>query len=247
VKPAPPPSNEQQRLEALERYRILDTAGEGVYDDLTLLAAHICGVPMAMISLVDRDRQWFKSRVGINTTETPREIAFCAHAILDTATFVVPDASIDARFADNPLVLKDPQVRFYAGVPLTTGNGFNLGTLCVIDRMARDLPPDQQRALEALARQVIALLELRRVSADLASTLQNVKTLSGLLPICAHCKRVRDDRGYWEQVESYVSTRSEAHFSHGICPECIQEHYGNLMNPTGDQTETPSRSQIKPL
>jgi GAF domain-containing protein len=235
--PAPTPSNERDRLEALRRYQILDTAGEQVYDDLTMLASHVCGTPMAMISLVDRDRQWFKSRIGLETSETPRDVAFCAHAILDSQTFIVKDARLDERFADNPLVVKDPRVRFYAGVPLTTADGFNLGTLCVVDRKPHNLPKNRQRALEALARQVIVLLEFRRVSSDLAEALTNVKTLSGLLPICAHCKRVRDDQGYWEQVESYVSTRSHAHFSHGICPDCIQEHYGHLLNPTSGSSD----------
>jgi len=222
---APFPDNETERLAALARYRILDTIGEQVYDDLTLLASTICQTPIAMISLVDRDRQWFKSRIGIDTTQTPRDVAMCAHAILESSTFVVPDAAADTRFADNPLVTEYPKVRFYAGVPLTTHDGHNLGTLCVVDRLPRSLNPTQQSALEALGRQVIALLELRRTSADLADALSNLKVLSGLLPICAHCKRVRDDHGYWSQVEAYVSTHTHATFSHSICPECLRTHF----------------------
>jgi hypothetical protein len=225
MKPASTPDNESARLDALQRYEILDTLGEQVYDDLTVLAATLCHTPMAMISLVDADRQWFKARIGVDTQQTPRDVAFCAHAILDTQTFIVPDATLDSRFVDNPLVTDSPGVRFYAGVPLTTPDGFNLGTLCVLDRQPRTLPPQQQRALEALARQVIALLELRRLSADLATALAKVKTLTGLLPICAHCKRVREDDGYWSEVESFFSRHSDASFSHGICPECLKRHY----------------------
>ena len=234
MKPAPPTLNEPARLEALERYRILDTLGEQVYDDLTLLAATLCGTPMAMISLVDSDRQWFKSRIGLETQETPRDVAFCAHAILDTATFVVPDATLDVRFVNNPLVTEQTAVRFYAGVPLTTPDGFNLGTLCVVDRQPRAMAPEQQRALEALARQVIALLELRRLSSDLAEALTRVKTLTGLLPICAHCKRVREDDGYWSEVESFFSRHSDASFSHGICPNCLKLHYPDAVGESGE-------------
>jgi GAF domain-containing protein len=113
-------ANESDRLVALDRYKILDTLPEQVYDDLTQLAADICGTPIALISLVDKDRQWFKSRVGIDATETPHDISFCGHAVAESAILNVPDASLDPRFADNPLVAQDPNIRFYAGVPLIT-------------------------------------------------------------------------------------------------------------------------------
>ena len=155
------PINENDRLVALDRYDILDTLPEQEYDDLTQLAANICGTPIALISLVDRDRQWFKSRVGLDATETPRDISFCGHAVAANEILNVPDVTQDPRFADNPLVVNDPNIRFYAGVPLKTPDNFTLGTLCVIDRQPRDLTPLQIQQLEALSRLVITQLELR--------------------------------------------------------------------------------------
>ena len=125
---APIPLNEQKRLKVLWQYEILDTVPEEIFDELTDLAAKICGAPMAMISLVDEDRQWFKSRVGIDQRETAREISFCGHAILQRNLFIVPDATQDERFASSPLVTSHPQVRFYAGAPLVTPDGHALGT-----------------------------------------------------------------------------------------------------------------------
>jgi len=158
---APIPKDEDARLAALRRYEILDSGSEAEYDDLTKIAAHICGTPIALITLVDSERQWFKARVGLDAAETPRDQAFCAYAIHDSATFIVPDAVEDQRFSDNALVLGDPRIRFYAGAPLQTSDGINLGTLCVIDRQPRGLSGEQQEALEALARQVVRLIELR--------------------------------------------------------------------------------------
>ncbi|MDP3718845.1 MAG: GAF domain-containing sensor histidine kinase [Acidobacteriota bacterium] len=160
---APPiPLNEAARLAALDRYQVLDTAPEQAYDDFTQLAARICGVPIALVSLIDKDRQWFKSKVGLEAPQTPREQAFCAHAIVDNQLLVVPDASHDPRFEGNPLVTGDPHIRFYAGAPLVTGEGHGLGTLCVIDRVPRQLSPEQLASLQALSRQLMAQLELRR-------------------------------------------------------------------------------------
>ncbi len=161
MKAADLPDNETERLAALYRYRILDTAAEAEFDDFTELAAHICGVPIALISLVDSGRQWFKSQVGLNVPETPRDIAFCAHAILDTGIFEVGDAREDDRFVDNPLVTESPGVRFYAGTPLVTDDGQAIGTLCVIDTMPRELSAVQKKALAALGRQVMRQMDLR--------------------------------------------------------------------------------------
>jgi diguanylate cyclase (GGDEF)-like protein len=162
MKSPPPHDRERARLAALEAYEVLDTLPEAAYDDISRLAAQVCGTPIALVSFVDRDRQWFKSRVGLETAETPREVAFCAHAILQPSdVLVVPDAEKDDRFVGNPLVTGDPGIRFYAGAPLVTSEGLPLGTLCVIDRVPRELTRDQAGALRSLARQVMAQMELR--------------------------------------------------------------------------------------
>jgi GAF domain-containing protein len=163
----PSPPSEKKRLKVLWQYEVLDTVPEEVFDDLTELAARICEAPIALISLVDEKRQWFKSKVGTAVNETSRDVSFCAHAISQTELFIVPDATQDPRFANNPLVTSDPQIRFYAGALLITPDGYALGTLCVIDKVPRDLRPEQQQALRILARHVVSQLELRRRSKQL--------------------------------------------------------------------------------
>ena len=158
---APLPKNEAARQQCLDDLQILDTLEEQAYDDLTLIAAQICQTPIALVSLIDRDRQWFKSHHGLDARETPRELAFCAHAILDDHAFVVEDSLKDERFHDNPLVTGGPNVKFYAGAPLILRNNIRVGTLCVIDDHARPFSEMQRQALEALARQVVSQLELR--------------------------------------------------------------------------------------
>lgn len=227
------PPNETARLEALRAYRILDSDAEHSYDDITRLAAYICGVPIATISIVDSARQWFKSRIGVGFTETPRDIAFCAHAILRSEPMIVKDAARDSRFADSPLVREAPYIRFYAGFPLLNQEGHALGTLCAIDRKPRELTAEQTEAMAALARQVMVLLEFRRGSKALADSLERVRTLHGLLPICAWCKRIRDDKGYWTEVETYVHKNTDADFTHGICPECLGKRYPKAAQKKG--------------
>lgn len=164
---APPPDGEAARLAALDDLEILDTLPEQAYDDITLLASQICETPIALITLVDETRQWFKSKVGTDIESTSRDVAFCSHAILQPDRLLqVPDTANDERFADNPITT-EIGIRFYAGVPLTTAGGHALGTLCVLHRQPHQLTDDQTQALWALSRQVIAQLELRRTIAEL--------------------------------------------------------------------------------
>ena len=216
---------ESARVRALRAYKILDTPPEQTYDDITALAAFICDMPIALISLVDSERQWFKSKVGLSASETSREVSFCAHAILDTDIMVINDARADERFARNPLVTCAPDIRFYAGVPLIASDGYSLGTLCVIDQQPRDLSAVQQEQLKALARQVVVQLEHRRISDQLADALEKIELMDGLVPICSHCKGVRNHEGFWSSIEQFIQQHSEAELTHGICDTCMQVHY----------------------
>lgn len=166
----PIPANEALRLEALRSYGVLDTEAETAYDDIAQLASLICGVPMSAVSLIGESRQWFKARVGLASPETARDIAFCAYAITGRGLFSVPDTLKDERFRNNPLVTRDPELRFYAGAPLLTPAGYAVGTLCVMDRKPRELTDEQADALQRLARQVVAQLELRKRVEELHKT-----------------------------------------------------------------------------
>jgi len=172
------PLNEAQRLISLRSYGILDTEQEAVFDELAELASNICGAPIALVSLVDESRQWFKARIGLAATETARSVAFCAHAILQPGLFQVPDTLQDERFADNPLVTGAPHIRFYAGAPLFTEEGYGLGTLCVIDHVPRELTAQQARTLMVLRTHVLKLLELRRRTQELAEVNRELDAFS---------------------------------------------------------------------
>jgi GAF domain-containing protein len=172
---APLPENEGARLEALRQYEILDTDPEESFNDLTRLAAYICKTPIALITLVDQHRQWFKARVGLSEKETHRDIAFCAHAILQDGPFIVRDALDDERFRTNPMVTAAPHIRFYAGSPLMSPEGFKIGTLCVIDSKPREITPEQGAALKILGNQVITQLDLRREMLSLQRALDRCK------------------------------------------------------------------------
>jgi len=202
-------TTESARLADLRSYKILDTDPERSFDDLTLLASYICKAPIALITLIDADRQWFKSRIGVSITQTPREVSFCARAIEQPDLFIIPDATKDERFKANPFVVSEPKIRFYAGAPFRSSSGHALGTLCVVDCVPRKLTDEQQNALRALSRQVQGLLELRRNLFELKSalaernraeqerdrtmehlqqTLGHVQRLSGLIPACSTCR-----------------------------------------------------------
>lgn len=210
--PAPPPAHESARLRDLLELQVLDTAPEREYDDLVYLASQICGTPIATLSLIDSHRQWLKARVGRIAQETPREFAFCPHVICaGTDVMVVPDAAADARFADNPLVTGDPNIRFYAGSPLITPRGSAIGTLCVIDHVPREIRPDQRHALEALGRQAAALLELRRAKHAADELLAQLRT-----------EQAKSDRLLHSLFPAAIAERLRTE-----APSCIaQEHPG---------------------
>lgn len=218
--PIPYPRNEAERLKLLSLYEIMDTAADQALDDITRLAATICETPMGAISLIDDKRQWFKSSVGLTISETPREFAFCAHTILRDELMIVEDARLDARFADNPLVLGEAGIRFYAGVPLEVIDGTSLGALCVLDRMPRDLNERQISALKILRHSAVTLLNLRRAQREL-------KAIESLLPMCAWCRNVRTDADTWRPLHDYVAEAMKV--THSICPSCAHQNETELM------------------
>jgi GAF domain-containing protein len=167
------PENEPERVEALRRYQILDTDYDEAFDTAARLAAHVCQTPTALITFVDEDRQWFKSHYNFDMRETSRDLSFCAHAILQEGPTVVRDALDDERFRDNPLVTSAPYIRFYAGAPLVSAEGHRLGTLCVIDRVPRELRRDQIEALQMLSTVLMALLYTRRDLRYVAGSLED--------------------------------------------------------------------------
>jgi PAS domain S-box-containing protein len=240
MKVPPTPPNEPARLAALRAYCVLDTPPETAFDDLVAMAAHICEAPIALISLVDENRQWFKAALGFDKKQTDRTLSFCAHAIHGTATFVVADALTDVRFADHPLVTSEPHIRFYAGCPLLTPEGHALGTLCVIDHTARQLRPDHERALRILSRHVMALLELRRQSLELALVREQ---LDG-----ERRKReeaLRRDVGELElRIAERTAARQEAEAERdrmfNLSPDlfCIADFHGHFkqLNPAWERT-----------
>ena len=211
--PAPPPTNEAERLERLRALAVLDTAPEPLFDTLSRLAAAICGTPIALLSLVDASRQWFKANVGLpGVSETPRELAFCAHAILDGEVLEVGDACADPRFAGNPLVTGEPGIRFYAGAPIELPGGVRLGTLCVIDRQPRRLDPAQREQLRELAAAAAQALELReqalasalaarsRHEAELTGHVQSLNSVLDQLPAAVSVWS-RDKRNVYANAE----------------------------------------------
>jgi signal transduction histidine kinase len=223
MKSAPPPPNEEARLAKLRSYDILDTLDEQEYDDIVRLVAQICETPMANISFVDRDRQWFKSVVGLEDRQTAREIAFCGHTILGDELLVVPDAKADERFFDNPLVTGKPGIRFYAGMPLITPDGYRLGALCAIDSVSRSLTREQRQALDTLSHHVVNLLELRAQRRSLEE-LSDLKTR--MMAIMAH-----DLRSPMAAVASAITLLKDEELSVDDRVAVMQE-LGQLLDST---------------
>jgi len=204
---------EKQRLTTLDLYKILDTESEKVFDDLTTLAANICQTPISLISLVDEDRQWFKSNHGLEVSETPREHAFCAHAIWQEKVMTVENALDDERFQNNPLVTGDPNIRFYAGAPLIMNSGQSLGTLCVIDRQPRKLSAEQYEALETLRNAVVSQIELNRA-------IRELRQLNDIASICTSCSKIQthEESSEWLPLDTFVAEKSS--ITQTTCPNC---------------------------
>src|SRR5580693_7251815 len=213
MQPAPILPNESERLAALRRYGILDIPGEADFDDFTRLASQICGAPIATITLVDAARQWFKSNIGLEASETPRDISFCGHAIAGNEILEVPNTLEDDRFRDNPLVTGAPNVRFYAGAPLVTPDGLNIGALCVMDRTPHHLTADQREMLTLLSRQVVHLLELRLAGRRIKWLNENLERVV--------TQRTEELRESEERFRTLAEQSSEVFWFVGLNPERI--------------------------
>lgn len=233
------PVNEKERLANLKEYNILDTPEEDSFNEIVKLASIICNAPISTISLIDEKRQWFKAKIGIDDTETPREQAFCAHAINGNDLMVVPNAINDERFYDNPMVTNAPDIRFYAGMPIVTPDGNKLGTICVIDRKPRNLDDDQKFALQILAKNVMTLLELRIKNNNLSDTLSALYTQSNetdrinnvnnrLLSILAH--DLKNPLGAIQQTLEIFSDGDLSTEDRNEIALELKKNVGNAMN-----------------
>ncbi len=218
---------EYARLDALKAFRILDTEEDKLFDNITTLAAELCETPIALISLVDEERQWFKSRKGLSVCETAREYAFCRYTILSDKVLVIRDATQDVRTRNNPLVLGEPHIRFYAGAPLITHDGFTLGSLCVIDQKPRDVSAFQLSALKRMADQVILLMERRKMLHSLMDVITKSAKNPRIVSVCGFCKSVKQSNGSWMPLDEPHG--EELTLSHGICPSCYLENFSELL------------------
>jgi signal transduction histidine kinase len=214
---APIPANDDQRIEELYRYEILDTPYEEEFDDIVKLASRICNTPISLITLVEKSRQWFKAKIGIDSSETSRDVSFCSHSLdMHTDLLMVEDATQDERFHDNPFVVEDPKIKFYAGVPLVSSNGYKLGTLCVINSIPQLLTAEQSFALKVLADQVMKMLELRIRNKQLQNAhkrqLQQSELHNKIISIIAHDVRnpVASIKNIMDLAKSNILTEEEA-------------------------------------
>jgi signal transduction histidine kinase len=226
--PRPDP-DESARLAALQRYDVLDSAPEESFDSIVQLAARTCRTPIALIALIDEARQWFKARVGLDVPETTRDISFCTHAVVDRRLYTVPDALADERFRENPLVRGDPKIRFYAGVPLITSDGFGLGALCVIDRKPRPgLTEHERESLELLARETMTQLELRRALKQLSDAKSEVDSMNLELDAfgaaVAHDMRapLRHINGFVDLLAEECTSADASHHLDRIRTACVR-------------------------
>lgn len=225
---AKPPKDELERLKVLNKYKILDTLPEEEYDAITKIASNICETPIALVSLIDEKRQWFKSNHGLDARETPREFAFCSHSILNPSEiFEIEDATKDKRFFDNPLTTDSPYVIFYAGVPLNTSEGYPLGTLCVIDNKPNKLTDKQKEALNLLANQVVRLLELRKSNLQLEKANNDILKLNERLNNFAF-RLTHDLKSPIDNVNFLIDVLKEDHLD--LFENTKAENYINMIS-----------------
>ena len=216
----PTPENEQERVELLRKLDILDSLAESSYDFIVGVASRLFDSPVAFISFLDENRQWFKATVGLEVKETPREVAFCNYTILNENILVVEDMQQDDRFKNNPFVKDDPSFRFYAGFPITLGDDLRIGTVCVLDNKPRTFSENDKMLLKELAEHVTDLIKIRKISDELREKNREVQELQKLIPICSWCGKIKDDQNYWQSVESYISQQQHSKITHSICDDC---------------------------
>ena len=213
------------REEALAEYAILDSDTEARFDTLTKVAAMALGLPMALISIVDGEREWVKSAYGVESNAIPNMPGMSAETVELGEPLAIADATIDPRFCEHPLVTGRLAIRSFLGVPLEVHSGHRLGTLAVLGSASHIHSSRDTELLEALAVQVVELLELRRTEAQLEATSEKIRTLATLIPICSHCRKVRNEDRHWSTLERLVQAKTGSRFTHGICPDCVREHY----------------------
>jgi GAF domain-containing protein len=215
-------------VHTLHEYAMLDSDPEPRFDAITKILSLALELPVVLISLVHADREWVKVAYGVEPDAVLGELAslgFGAEVIGSADLLVVEDAAADPRFAAHPLVTGPQQLRFFVGAPLEIQGGHRIGSLCALGPTPRTLAPREAELVRMLALQVVEMLALRRTEAELEGARQRIRTLATLIPICSHCRKVRDDENHWSTLERLVQAKTGSRFTHGICPECVREHY----------------------